>query len=302
MPPSPPSPSPPAGASKQGIAKQLMYKNQLQEYAQKHAMPIPLYQTVNEGFAHAPEFRATVVIDGETFRSRQTFAHRKEAEQDVAKIALEGISKSIKTEDFSLIPEDFIFCKSTLYEYSVKMNLPNAKYTTSTEAGFLPSFVSSVNFDGKTYIGYTGKNKTEAEQLAARAAIESILANSSTKTVLSKIIKSKRKLYAPLHKGSGPGSSQEEKLGQSPQSLNSSPEIKGNNMQRNLANGDVLGNNIAYTAAGQHGNAVQEHWLPPDEKKHHEYIGKSSSSSGKKHKNKYQGGQHSKKARADQWW
>ncbi|RVX07560.1 Double-stranded RNA-binding protein 1 [Vitis vinifera] len=82
-----------------------MHKNRLQEYTQRSAIPLPIYQTVNEGFQHAPKFRSTVLVDGATYTSPNTFSHRKAAEQDVARLALEFISKKIKDEGCPLIRE-----------------------------------------------------------------------------------------------------------------------------------------------------------------------------------------------------
>ena len=75
-----------------------MYKNRLQEYAQRSAIQLPMYKTVNEGSQHAPKFRSTVVVDGQIYTSSNTFLQRKIAEQDVSKLALEHISKKIKDE------------------------------------------------------------------------------------------------------------------------------------------------------------------------------------------------------------
>uniref|UniRef100_A0A1D1YDS3 Double-stranded RNA-binding protein 4 n=1 Tax=Anthurium amnicola TaxID=1678845 RepID=A0A1D1YDS3_9ARAE len=184
-----------------GVAEKFMQKNRLQVYAQRSALPLPVYLTVNEGFPHAPQFRSTVLVGGVMFRSSQTFAHRKEAEQDVAKVALEGVSKKINEEGCPLIHADTVFCKSILHEYAVQMNLDKPTYTCSQPEGLLPMFISSVLLDGKMYKGAAGRKKKQAEQLAARAAIESILGdrNPSTKTRMSQIIKSKGKLYSALH-------------------------------------------------------------------------------------------------------
>lgn len=179
---------------------QIMYKNRLQEFAQKSRIPLPVYQTVNEGGAHAPQFRATVLLDGTAFTSPHTFAQRKAAEQDVARLALESMSRKIKSEGLSVIQEDTTFCKSILHEYAVKMNLDKPTYTISQEAGSLPVFISSLIFNGQTYTGHPARNKKEAEQMAARATIGSILANSETRTVMGEIISSKRKLYAVFGK------------------------------------------------------------------------------------------------------
>jgi len=55
----------------------------------------------------------------------------------------------------------------------MKMELPT--YTTSKSEGPLPSFITTVVFDGNTYRGGTGRSKREAEQLGARTVIEWIL-------------------------------------------------------------------------------------------------------------------------------
>lgn len=86
------------------LGLQEQYKNRLQEYAQRSAIHLPLYKTVNEASLHAPKFRSTVEVDGQIFTSRNTFLKRKIAEQDVSKLALEHISKKIKDERCPLTP------------------------------------------------------------------------------------------------------------------------------------------------------------------------------------------------------
>ncbi|KAL2896011.1 Double-stranded RNA-binding protein 3 [Bienertia sinuspersici] len=77
-----------------GIPEHLMYKNRLQEFAQRASIPFPIYYTVNEkGPQHFPQFRSTVEVDGDKYACLNTFSSRKAAEQDAAKIALEGISE-----------------------------------------------------------------------------------------------------------------------------------------------------------------------------------------------------------------
>ncbi|RVW24912.1 Double-stranded RNA-binding protein 4 [Vitis vinifera] len=73
--------------------------------------------------------------------------------------------------------QDTVFCKSILNEFAVKMNLEKPTYTTVQPEGLLPVFVSSLVFNGVTYTGDAGRNKKEAEQLAARTVILSILGN-----------------------------------------------------------------------------------------------------------------------------
>lgn len=75
-----------------------------------------------------------------------------------------------------------MFCKSILNEYAVKMKLEKPIYHTVQPEGLLPVFKSTAVFNGNQYMGETGKNKKEAEQMAARAAVMSILGQSpSTK-------------------------------------------------------------------------------------------------------------------------
>ncbi|GLT28827.1 hypothetical protein SLA2020_037310 [Shorea laevis] len=206
-----PAPAPaPATASSSRIPETLMHKNRLQEYTQRSSLPLPVYTTVNEGQSHAPKFRSTVLVDGATYTSGNTFSVRKAAEQDVAKIALESITKKIKDEGCPLINEDKILCKSILNEFAVKMNLERPTYETTQRNGQLPVFGSSVLFNGERYNGEIGRTKKEAEQLGARAAILSLLGDSCYSTLLTEVIKSKSKLYAVLNGGKGPGYSHQD--------------------------------------------------------------------------------------------
>ncbi|KAJ7964509.1 Double-stranded RNA-binding protein [Quillaja saponaria] len=178
-----------------------LHKNRLQEYTQKSGIPLPVYQTVNEGSLRAPKFRSTVVVNGVCYTSPNTFPHRKAAEKDVARHAMEGITKKIKDEGCPMFHEDTVFCKSILNEFSMKMNLPLPTYNTSSQpGGLIPLFVSSLVFNGVVYTGDAGRSKKEAEQLAARSAILSLMGNSGSGPILSEIINSKFKLYAALHK------------------------------------------------------------------------------------------------------
>lgn len=68
-----------------------------------------------------------------------------------------------------------MFCKSILNEFATKMNMEMPTYNTIKREGLLPVFVSSLVFNGASYTGGFGKNKKEAEQLAARVAILSLL-------------------------------------------------------------------------------------------------------------------------------
>ncbi|EPS64426.1 hypothetical protein M569_10356, partial [Genlisea aurea] len=69
-----------------------VYKNLLQQYAQKKALGLPIYSSETEGPPHAPRFRSKVCVDGKTFGTQEFFSTLKEAEQAVAKVAYHALS------------------------------------------------------------------------------------------------------------------------------------------------------------------------------------------------------------------
>ncbi|KAI3867585.1 hypothetical protein MKX03_010104 [Papaver bracteatum] len=176
----------------------LMYKSRLNEFTQQTGIPVPVYESVNEGLQHLPKFRCTVHVDGVAYRSVNTFRNRKDAEQDASKLALESMPRKIKDESSAVIYEDKVYCKCILNEFAAKVNLPTPTYATA-QLELNSTFICSLVFDGKTYTGPVGRSKKEAERLAARVAICSILGTSDLGIYLSKIIKSKSTLFeAPL--------------------------------------------------------------------------------------------------------
>ncbi|GFP78832.1 double-stranded RNA-binding protein 4 [Phtheirospermum japonicum] len=186
-----------------GIPKAFMFKNRLQEYTQKASIPLPVYQTFTEEDKRVPHFRSQVWVDGTCFASPNSYPTKKLAEQDAAKHALIGLREKVKNEGHLrlhefLLHEDTVFCKSIVHEYASKMNMKPTYATNETEA-FIPMFVSSLQLNDVTYVGQASKNKKEAEQSAARAAILSILGSESS-TSMSEIVKSKFKLYDALQK------------------------------------------------------------------------------------------------------
>ncbi|KAG1368067.1 putative Mitogen-activated protein kinase 9 [Cocos nucifera] len=168
--------------------------------------------------------------------------------------------------------EDTTFCKSILHEYAVKMNIEKPIYTTSqSEGGLLPSFISSLVFDGKTYTGAAGRNKKEAEQMAARAIIESILAHSNTRILMSQIIKSKGKLYAAMQQNSETGLPQQGKaaFGKPARNDSSISTVQGKEIQPAPENDDLVGvANHEQLLLGQLPAAVEAHPFLPAAKKH----------------------------------
>lgn len=74
------------------IGKQHKYKMQLHNYAQSKTLDQPSYSTKSEGPPHAPQFQATVTIDGHSFDSPGHFRTLKDAEHVAAKVALMSLS------------------------------------------------------------------------------------------------------------------------------------------------------------------------------------------------------------------
>ena len=70
-----------------------MYKNQLQELAQRSCFSLPAYTCIREGPDHAPRFKATVSFHGETFESPHYCATLRQAEHSAAEAALNTLSK-----------------------------------------------------------------------------------------------------------------------------------------------------------------------------------------------------------------
>ncbi|OIT31878.1 double-stranded rna-binding protein 4 [Nicotiana attenuata] len=177
---------------KKVIPAPVMYKNQLQEYTQKLAKPLPIYHTVNEGFTHAPKFRSTVLVDGSKYESISTHPTKIQAEQAAAKLAYECICKKNDATECSLLYREPLLCKSILYEFAIKKNLRRPIYNPGYE-GASSVFISSVSLGFRTYKGEEAGSKKMAEQVAARAAIESLLETDDG--TLSQIIKSKDKFH-----------------------------------------------------------------------------------------------------------
>ncbi|KAK4367923.1 hypothetical protein RND71_011715 [Anisodus tanguticus] len=213
-----------------------MHKSRLQEFTQQSSLDFPVYQTFSLDSPHVPLFRSSVLVDGFWYTSPSTFSHKKAAEQDAVRVALISMKDKMKHEGCPLIREpnsrgsalvhfcslfdlnewvsiafyfrpgrrcdggmsqDTLFCKSIMNEYAIKMNLEKPTYQTVQYGAMPPVFKSTLVFNGTHYMGETGKKKKEAEQLAARAAVISIL-DSNSGTLMLEIIKSKRKLYAAL--------------------------------------------------------------------------------------------------------
>ncbi|CAL5357062.1 unnamed protein product [Camellia sinensis] len=69
-----------------------MYKNQLQELAQRSCFNLPSYTCIREGPDHAPRFKAIVNFNGESFSSPHYFSTLRQAEHAAAEVALNSLS------------------------------------------------------------------------------------------------------------------------------------------------------------------------------------------------------------------
>ncbi|KAK7310475.1 hypothetical protein RJT34_08027 [Clitoria ternatea] len=115
-------------------------------------------------------------------------------------LSLSLASGSSTDDSFIIVFQNSTFWKSILHEYVAKLNMEKPSYNTVYQGPLLPVFISSLVFNGTSYIGDIARSKTDAKQSAARAAILSILGNLNLGTMLIGISKSKSMLYNK-HKG-----------------------------------------------------------------------------------------------------
>jgi hypothetical protein len=80
-----------------GISAQMMqapsvsWKNQLQEFCQRHVLSFPVYASSRQGPDHMPQFAATVKVGSETQTSAHRFLKKVDAEQEAARMMLEHL-------------------------------------------------------------------------------------------------------------------------------------------------------------------------------------------------------------------
>uniref|UniRef100_A0A0E0LUH9 DRBM domain-containing protein n=2 Tax=Oryza punctata TaxID=4537 RepID=A0A0E0LUH9_ORYPU len=173
------------------------YKNKLQEYLQQANKQLPIYCTKCKGEHHQLKFKSTVMVDGEEFSSTSCHRRVKDAEQDAAKVAYDALLERKETDDtdvFELIDQDVVFSKSILHEFTTKTKTDQPSYSITKKEGSMIPYVASVSLAGRAYTGVAARNKKDAEQKAARAAVKSLLATNDT--CMEKIVRSKEKLIS----------------------------------------------------------------------------------------------------------
>ncbi|XP_072976365.1 double-stranded RNA-binding protein 2-like [Typha angustifolia] len=149
-----------------------MFKNQLQELAQRSCFNLPSYACVREGPDHAPRFKATVNFNGEIFESPAFCSTLRQAEHAAAEVALNTLSKRGPSRSLAakVLDETGIY-KNLLQETAHRAGLKLPVYTTIRSGpGHTPVFVCTVELAGMSFTGDPSKTKKQAEKNAAMAA------------------------------------------------------------------------------------------------------------------------------------
>lgn len=149
-----------------------MYKNQLQELAQRSCFNLPSYTCIREGPDHAPRFKAVVNFNGDSFESPTYFSTLRQAEHAAAEVALSSLSSHSLAA--RILDETGVY-KNLLQEISQRVGAPLPRYTTYRSGlGHLPVFTGIVELAGVTFTGEPAKNKKQAEKNAAMSAWSSL--------------------------------------------------------------------------------------------------------------------------------
>lgn len=163
-----------------GCARELLiFKNQLQEYAQKAGLLAPAYEIERDGPSHEPRFKAKVTLQDVTYESPAFYTNSKKAEHAAAEVALLALGKDSDVNAALPGPlHESGLCKNMLQEYAQKCKLPLPVYR-SERSGEIhsASFSSIVEIAGVHYKGGIAKNKKEAEIKAAKTALIAILSD-----------------------------------------------------------------------------------------------------------------------------
>ncbi|CAH9084924.1 unnamed protein product [Cuscuta epithymum] len=149
-----------------------MYKNQLQELAQRSCFNLPSYSCIREGPDHAPRFKAKVNFNGETFESPNFFSTLRQAEHASAEVALKTLSQKGPSRALAarVLDETGVY-KNLLQETAHRAGLNLPVYTTiRSGVGGAPLFACTVELAGMSFKGEPAKTKKQAQKSAAMAA------------------------------------------------------------------------------------------------------------------------------------
>lgn len=188
-----------------------MYKNQLQELAQRSCFSLPSYVCTREGPDHAPRFRAAVTFNGETFEGPSGCTTLRQAEHAAAEVALArlslrgpsttlaarvlvshrpsssralllaGAELDVEVKPCPLCQDETGVYKNLLQETAHRAGLKLPAYTTVRSGpGHSPVFSSTVELAGLSFAGDPARTKKQAEKNAAMAAWSSLKQSTSS--------------------------------------------------------------------------------------------------------------------------
>ncbi|XP_073298110.1 uncharacterized protein [Primulina huaijiensis] len=141
-----------------------IYKNRLQQYAQKKDLSLPVYTCESEGPPHARHFKSRVSFDGKSYETMEFFPTLKEAEHAAAKVACQMLQ-------IDKIQEDGGLYKNLLQELAQKRGLLCPTYmTVRSGPPHRPIFLSIVEIGSSTFRGDEARSKKHAEMNAATVA------------------------------------------------------------------------------------------------------------------------------------
>ncbi|VVA26850.1 PREDICTED: double-stranded [Prunus dulcis] len=150
----------------------IMYKNQLQELAQRSCFNLPSYACIRQGPDHAPRFKASVNFNGEIFEGPNYCTTLRQAEHAAAEVALNKLSTRGPSRSLTarVLDETGIY-KNLLQETAHRAGLKLPVYTTVRSGpGHVPVFTCTVELAGMSFTGEAAKTKKQAEKNAAIAA------------------------------------------------------------------------------------------------------------------------------------
>ncbi|MED6222095.1 hypothetical protein PIB30_061124 [Stylosanthes scabra] len=153
-----------------------MYKNRLQELAQRSCFNLPAYSCIREGPDHAPRFKATVNFNGETFESPTFCSTLRQAEHAAAEVALNTLAKRGPSRALAarVLDETGVY-KNLLQETAHRAGLNLPVYTTiRSGTGHVPSFSCTVEIAGMYFVGDPARTKKQAQKNAAMTAWSSL--------------------------------------------------------------------------------------------------------------------------------
>ncbi|CAL9223994.1 unnamed protein product [Arabidopsis halleri] len=158
-----------------------MYKNQLQELAQRSCFNLPSYTCIREGPDHAPRFKASVNFNGEIFESPTYCSTLRQAEHAAAEVSLNVLSSRVPSKSLTakILDETGIY-KNLLQETAHRAGLDLPMYTSVRSGScHFPGFSCTVELAGMSFTGESAKTKKQAEKNAAIAAWSSLKKMSS---------------------------------------------------------------------------------------------------------------------------